>query len=78
MEFLKHALFCLHADVLNFSKHNLLLFIPYVSLESKEIPYVSIKSKEIPYVSMESKKLHTLEWKVRNYMRQHEQQQVMF
>jgi S-ribosylhomocysteine lyase LuxS involved in autoinducer biosynthesis len=25
---------------------------------------------------MESKKLHTLEWKVRNYMRQHEQQQV--
>jgi S-ribosylhomocysteine lyase LuxS involved in autoinducer biosynthesis len=27
---------------------------------------------------MESKKLHTLEWKVRNYMRQHKQQQVMF
>jgi S-ribosylhomocysteine lyase LuxS involved in autoinducer biosynthesis len=38
----------------------------------------SMESKEIPYVSMESKKLHTLEWKVRNYMRQHEQQQVMF
>ena len=52
--------------------------ITYVSIESEEIPYVSMESKEIPYVGMESKKLHTLEWKVRNYMRQHKQQQVMF
>jgi hypothetical protein len=37
-------------------------------MESEEIPYVSMESEEIPYVSME----------VRNYMRQHEQQQVMF
>jgi hypothetical protein len=42
--------------------------IPYVSMESEEIPYVSMESEEIPYVSME----------VRNYMRQHEQKQVMF
>jgi hypothetical protein len=37
-------------------------------MERKEIPYVSMESEEIPYVSIE----------VRNYMRQHEQQQVMF
>jgi hypothetical protein len=37
-------------------------------MRKKEIPYVSMESEEIPYVSME----------VRNYMRQHEQQQVMF
>jgi hypothetical protein len=37
-------------------------------MESKEIPYVSMESEEIPYVSME----------IRNYMRQHEQQEVMF
>ena len=42
--------------------------IPYVSMERAEIPDVSMESEEIPYVSME----------VRNYMRQHEQQQVMF
>ena len=40
----------------------------HVSIESKEIPYVSMESEEIPYVSME----------IRNYMRQHEQQEVMF
>jgi hypothetical protein len=37
-------------------------------MESKEIPYVSMESEEIPYVSME----------IRNYMRQHEQQEAMF
>jgi hypothetical protein len=37
-------------------------------LTVQEIPYVSMESEEISYVSME----------VRNYMRQHEQQQVMF
>jgi hypothetical protein len=42
--------------------------IPYVSMESEDIPYISMESEEIPYVSME----------VRNYMPQHEQQQVMF
>ena len=40
----------------------------HVSMESKEIPYVSMESEEIPYVSME----------IRNYMRQHEQQEAMF
>jgi hypothetical protein len=42
--------------------------ISLTCLESKEIPYVSMESEEIPYVSME----------IRNYMRQHEQQEVMF
>jgi hypothetical protein len=37
-------------------------------MESEDIPYISMESEEIPYVSME----------VRNYMPQHEQQQVMF
>jgi hypothetical protein len=55
MEFLKHALFCLHADVLNFSKHNL-----FKIRHVKEIPYISMESKEIPYVSMKGKEIHRL------------------
>ena len=47
-------------------------------MESKEIPYVSMDSKEIPYVSMESEEIPYVSIEVRNYMREHEQQQVMF
>ena len=47
-------------------------------MESKEIPYVSMEREEIPYVSMESEEIPYLSMEVRNYMRQHEQQQVMF
>ena len=52
--------------------------IPYVSMESKEIPYVSMESEDIPYISMESEEIPYVSMEVRNYMPQHEQQQVMF
>ena len=47
-------------------------------MESKEIPYVSMERAEIPYVSMESEEIPYLSMAVRNYIRQHEQQQVMY
>jgi hypothetical protein len=47
-------------------------------MESKEIPYVSMEREEIPYVSMESEEIPYLSMEVRNYIRQHEQQQVMY
>jgi hypothetical protein len=50
----------------------------HVSMESKEIPYVSMERAEIPYVSMESEEIPYLRMAVRNYIRQHEQQQVMY